>query len=71
MTWQISYFSDPVQQTIMNWPSKLQARYIHLTDMMLAHGPDLGMPHTRALGEGLFEIRIKQRAESVELYIAP
>lgn len=22
-------------------------------------GPDLGMPHTRAMGDGLFELRIK------------
>lgn len=26
---------------------------------MEAFGPDLGMPHTRAMGGGLFELRIK------------
>jgi len=26
---------------------------------MEAHGPDLGMPHTRAMGRGLFELRLK------------
>ena len=26
---------------------------------MEAFGPNLGMPHTRAMGEGLFELRIK------------
>ena len=26
---------------------------------MEAFGPDLGMPHTRSMGEGLFELRIK------------
>jgi len=26
---------------------------------MEVHGPDLGMPHTRAMGGGLFELRIK------------
>ena len=25
---------------------------------MLEFGPNLGMPHTRAMGEGLFEIRV-------------
>lgn len=43
----------------MSWPPGLQARYIRLTDMMLEYGPDLGLPHTRAFGEGLFEIRVK------------
>jgi len=26
---------------------------------MELYGPDLGMPHTRAMGEGLFELRLK------------
>ncbi len=26
---------------------------------MELYGPDLGMPHTKAMGEGLFELRIK------------
>jgi phage-related protein len=26
---------------------------------METYGPDLGMPHTRAMGGGLFELRIK------------
>jgi phage-related protein len=25
------------------------------------YGPDLGMPHTRAMGSGLFELRLKSR----------
>ena len=30
-----------------------------LSVRMEGYGPDLGMPHTRALGNGLFEIRVK------------
>lgn len=37
------------------------ARYLHLTDRMLQYGPDLGMPHTRAMGGGLFELRLKSQ----------
>ena len=28
---------------------------------MEVYGPDLGMPHTRAMGEGLFELRLKAK----------
>ena len=28
-------------------------------ERMEIHGPDLGMPHTRAMGKGLFELRLK------------
>jgi len=39
----------------MNLPVTLQARYIGLTDRMIKYGPNLGLPHTDALGGGLFE----------------
>lgn len=42
-------------------PDGLQARYLRLTDMMLEFGPNLGMPHTRAMSDGLFELRIKSK----------
>ena len=28
-------------------------------ERMEMYGPDLGMPHTRAMGDGLFELRLK------------
>ncbi len=28
---------------------------------MLTFGPDLGMPHTRAMGKGLFELRLNSK----------
>ena len=61
MDWQIAYFSAELQQTILAFPAGLQARYIHLTERMIAFGPDLGMPHTRAMGKGLFELRLKSK----------
>ena len=45
----------------MSLPAGLLARYLHLTDRMMQYGADLGMPHTRAMGSGLFELRLKSR----------
>jgi phage-related protein len=59
MEWEIVYYSDDLQQAILEFPAGLQARYIHLTERMLTFGPDLGMPHTRAMGKGLYEMRLK------------
>ncbi|MFN4260776.1 MAG: type II toxin-antitoxin system RelE/ParE family toxin [Gemmataceae bacterium] len=61
MEWEIDYFSDDVQQAILGFPAGIQARYIHLTERMLTFGPDLGMPHTQAIGKGLFELRLKSK----------
>ena len=40
-------------------PVTLQARYLHLAARMRIFGADLGLPHTRAMGDGLFELRLK------------
>ncbi len=35
---------------------------------MEIYGPDLGMPHTRAMGDGLFELRLKAGEKIVMLH---
>lgn len=37
----------------------MAAKHLHLTDLMLESGANLGMPHTRAMSDGLFELRVK------------
>jgi phage-related protein len=59
MTWSITYYDDSVQEKIFEMPSGFLGRYLRYTDRMEVYGPDLGMPHTRAMGDGLFELRLK------------
>jgi phage-related protein len=59
MRYSIVYYSQEVQEEIMNLPVTLQARFIGLTDRMMEHGPNLGLPHTNSFGGGLFELRLK------------
>ncbi|MCX7159341.1 MAG: type II toxin-antitoxin system RelE/ParE family toxin [Proteobacteria bacterium] len=44
---------------MLELPDTLAARYIVLTRRMVVLGPNLGEPHTKAFGEGLFELRLK------------
>jgi phage-related protein len=55
----IDYYSEAVQEQIMELPDTLAARYIVLTRRMIALGPNIGEPHTKAFGSGLFELRLK------------
>ena len=57
MTWTIEYYSEAIEQAVLHLPSGLLARYLRLIDLMMELGPNLGMPHTRAMGEGSFELR--------------
>lgn len=59
--WNIEYFNDKVSEKILKLPKGILARYIHVTDLMLEFGPNLGMPHTRSMGDKLFEIRLKSK----------
>ncbi len=59
MIWTITYYSESLQAEILALPAGLLARYLRYTDRMEVHGPDLGMPHTRSMGGGLFELRLK------------
>ena len=59
MDFRIEYFSEAVQGEILALPDTLAARYIVLTRRMEALGPNLGEPHTKAFGQGLFELRLK------------
>ena len=59
MDYTITYYSEAVQEQILELPDGLAARYIVLTRRMVALGPNLGEPHTRAFGDGLIELRLK------------
>ncbi len=59
MTYKIVYYNEKVRQQIMQLPAGILADYVHLTDLIENHGMNLKMPHSRAMGEGLFELRPK------------
>lgn len=61
MKWHIKYYSPKLEEEILNLPDGLLARYFRLTDLMCEFGSNLGMPHTKPVEGGLFELRIKSK----------
>ena len=59
MSYEIFFYSDKVSAAIQQWPLGLAASFVRITEQMQMTGPNLGMPYTKALGEGLFEIRAR------------
>ena len=57
--WSIRFFNDKVRQEIEAWPVGIAADFFRLTDLMESHGADLRLPHSRAMGQGLFELRCR------------
>ena len=61
MTWVVEFYSNELESEIKRMPEGFIARYVQYVARMECFGPDLGMPHTKAMGAGLFELRLVAR----------
>jgi phage-related protein len=68
MEWQIVFYSNLLEQELLALPEETLAKLLRYLDRMLIYGPDLGMPHTRAMGSGLFELRIKSKTRNERVF---
>lgn len=57
MRFEIEYFHERVLAEIETWPVDVRADYARLLELLTEHGPNLRLPHSRAMGDGLFELR--------------
>ncbi|OOY33916.1 type II toxin-antitoxin system RelE/ParE family toxin [Solemya velum gill symbiont] len=58
MAWKLDFYKG-VENQILEMPPKIQARMIKLLELIEKHGANLGPPHTKPIGNGLFEVRAK------------
>jgi phage-related protein len=61
MNYAIEYFHFRVKAEIESWPDGVLADYARLVELLMEFGPNLRMPHSRAMGGGLFELRARGR----------
>ena len=61
MSYSITYFHSWVQAEIESWPDGILADYARIIELLMEFGPNLRMPHSRAMGGGLFELRPRGR----------
>lgn len=73
MRWRIVEFETargerPVSEFIKNQQPQAIAKIIHLVDLLELYGNVLGMPHSKRLEAGLFELRIRGKEEIRIIY---
>jgi phage-related protein len=56
-SWTVAYFSKRVRREIHELPPDILADYLRLLREVEIFGTDLRMPHSKALGNKLFELR--------------
>jgi phage-related protein len=57
MGYSIEYFHARVKEDIESWPIGILADFARMVELLVEFGPGLHMPHSRALGGELFELR--------------
>lgn len=62
MKWKITYYNKAVRAIADALHLSIKAKFEAIMDKMCEYGPDLGLPFTKAMGKGLFEIRAKGHA---------
>jgi len=57
MAFAVEYYHPRVLADIEAWPVDVLADYARLVELLMEHGPNLRLPHSRSMGNGLFELR--------------
>lgn len=61
MKWEFIFYSNRVKRDVLSLPKELLAEFYAMQKTMEVKGPNLGMPYTKAMGEGLFEMRLSDK----------
>ncbi len=68
LTLETSGGEKPVDEFIKKQRPQAIAKIVHNVKLLEEHGNMLGLPHSKALGLGLFELRIRGKEEIRILY---
>jgi len=68
VTWKVAFFSSSLENELLGLPPSLLAKFLRYTERLETYGPHLGMPHTRAMGNGLVELRVKAAEGIVRVF---
>jgi phage-related protein len=74
MAYNIIMYETPsgqpvIQNFIDGLQPQTQAKIVRLIELLENAGPKLSMPHTKPLGSGLYELRVKGRQEVRIFYV--
>lgn len=59
MNWTIEYYSQALENYLANMPAGILVSYIKLSSLLIDTGINLRLPYSRAMGNGLFELRLR------------
>lgn len=63
LTFETSKGEKVIDDFIRNLQAPTNAKIIHIVNLLKQYGNKLGMPHSKSLGSGLYELRIRGKEE--------
>lgn len=68
MSWEVNLFTTnrgerPVASFILELDATTKAKVANLLDLLERCGPKLGMPHSKKMSQGLYELRVRGKIE--------
>lgn len=63
LTFETSSGEKVVDEFILKQQPQTKAKIVHTVKLLKQYGNKLGMPHSKALGSGLYELRIRGKEE--------
>ncbi len=62
MKWLVNFYNIKTMNIIQKWPLGIKTKFTWIVDLIEKHGPkEIGMPYVKAMGDGLFEIRVNSK----------
>jgi phage-related protein len=68
MRYSLEFFHPRVKEEIESWPPGILADYARIIELLMEFGPNLRMPHSRSMGDGLFELRPRSSEGIVRVF---
>jgi|SRR3989344_1330313 len=69
MHMKIKFFNQDIEKFIKNLNSATQAKVLRMLDLLEKFGNNLGMPYSKALSQGLFELRTGGKEKVRVMYV--
>ncbi len=67
-TYETSRREKVIDEFIKNQKPQARSKIVHIVKLLKFYGNQLGLPHSKALGAGLYELRIRGREEIRIIY---
>lgn len=68
MNYTIEYYHDSIKKEIESCPDDILAHFARIVELLVEFGPNLRLPHSRAMKSGLFELRPRGKAGTGRIF---